>query len=371
MHTRQLDTTKKTDVARWVGFPFELYRGCELWVPPLRNDAAEILQREKHPFYEHSTGDFFVVESAGRTLGRVMALENSRFNQYRGTRAAFFGYFECVDEREVAERLLEAACRWARERGLEEIIGPRGVIGVDGSVLVEGFENRPALAIPYNYPYYDALIRHSGFEKDADYLSGYLPGDFQVPEKIERIAARVRKRGEFRIKSFRSRRELRRWIPDVLKVHHEAFKENHTYYPPSEAEARRVIDMLLTIVDVGLLKLVLRNDEIVGFIFAYQDITGALRKIGGRLWPLGWARVLWERRRTPWVNVNGLGLLPAHRGRGANTLLYTELDRAVKTHGFEHIEVVQVAENNGPSRADMEKLGVRWYKRHRHYRRTL
>jgi hypothetical protein len=115
----------------------------------------------------------------------------------------------------------------------------------------------------------------------------------------------------------------------------------------------------------------MKGDEIVGFLFAFPDLSAALQRSKGRLWPLGWYCILREFKRTKWVNVNGLGLLPAYRGVGGNVLLYTEMTQTVKEFGFEHVDVVQVGEENSKSMAENQALGVRWYKRHRTYVKAI
>ncbi len=164
MRIRKLDIGRRRDVQALVMFPFALYRRSSQWVPPLVAAAAEsLLDPRKHPFYRHSTADFILAESEGQPLGRIALIENRRHNTYRHSQAATFGYFEAVDDVAVARALFDAAFAWACERGLNEVIGPRGLIGAEaGGVLVEGFEHRAAMDIPYNPPYYDALIRDSG-----------------------------------------------------------------------------------------------------------------------------------------------------------------------------------------------------------------
>lgn len=371
MQIRKLDATRKRERARFVDFAFDLYRDAPLWVPPLRGDAMNILDASKHPFYEHSVADFFVAEEDGRVLGRVAMLENHHFNAYHHSKAAFFGYFETVEDIEVARALLRTAREWAAARGLDTILGPRGVIGIDGSVLVEGFEHRPAIGIPWNFPYYDAYIRDSGFEKDTDYLSGYARGDLILPERLYQIAARVKEKRGFWIKTFKSRAEIRAWIPRAMEIHRQAMSSLHTYYPPTEAETNAVIGSLLTIVDPSLIKLVMKGDDIAGFIIAYHDVSAGLQKARGRLFPFGWIHILLDRQRTEWCNVNGLGLLPQYRGLGANAMLYTELRDTIAAHGFKHVDTVQANETNFNSTSDHETLGVKWYKRHRHYKLSL
>ncbi len=368
MQIRKLDTTQKKERARFVDFVFDLYEDSPVWVPPLRSDAMNLLDKAKHPFYEHSTADFYVVEEGDRVLGRMAMLENRSFNNYHHARTAFFGYFEVIEEIEVARLLLRQAVAWAREHDLDTIIGPRGLAGIDGSVLVEGFEHRPAMTIPYNYPYYDAYIKDSGFEKDTDYLSGYARGDHEIPPRLYEIAAKVKEKRGYWIKTFASKAEIRQWIPRAMAVHRQAMSGLHSFYPPTEAETRAVINSLLVIVDPSLIKLVMKGDEIAGFLIAYHDVSAGLQKARGRLFPFGWFHILRDRQKTDWVNVNGLGLLPQYRGLGANAMLYTELRDTILAHGFKHIDIVQVNETNFNSRSDMETMGIEWYKRHRHYR---
>jgi hypothetical protein len=343
-----------------------------LWVPPLVSEARRALNPHQHPFYQHSEARFLIAESEGHTLGRIAVMENRRANAYRQARTAFFGFFEAVDDEQVAHALFETAFDWAHRRGLERIIGPRGLLSTDGGgVLVEGFEHRPALGVPYNFPYYERLIRAAGFEKDTDHLSGYTRGDHILPERFHRIAGRVKARRGLWVKTFASKSEMRWWIPRVIPVHRQAFANTHTFYPPTEGEMALIADTLIGVADPRLIKLVLKGDDVVGFIFAYPDISAAIQRAQGRLFPLGWFYLLQERKRTRWVNVNGVGLLPAYQGSGANTLLYAELAESVHTLGFEHVDVVQVNETNFASRSDMEAIGVRWYKRHRSYQRDL
>lgn len=372
MRTRKVNPDRREEVQRFVEFPFQLYRDCPQWVPPLVSDTKELFSQDRHPFYEHSMADFFIVESQGQTLGRIAVMENRNFNIYHNTRAAFFGYFEAVDDFEAAQALFEAALDWAGRRGLEEMIGPRGLIGIDGSVLVEGFEYRPALSVTYNYPYYNRLITGAGFSKDTDLFSGFGNAALQeMPERVRSIAERMKARRGFWVKTFYSKAELKRWIPRILAVHRQSFSHLHSYYPPTDAEVEKVINTLLTIADPRLIKLVMKDDDIAGFVLAYHDISAGLQKAKGRLWPLGWFHILRDRRTTQRVNINALGLLPAYQGLGANAVLYLELYETLLAFNFTEMEVIQVDEQNFQSRSDIENLGLKWHKRHRLYRRII
>ena len=372
MQVRQIDVSSKGDVKKWIEFPFELYKGCAQWVPPLIEGERNLLDPTKHPFYQHSQADFFLAEVNGRTLGRIAAMENRRYNEHNRERAAFFGFFEVVEDIQAARALFERVVAWALERGLNIVYGPKGLIGADAAgILVEGFEHRPALTIPYNYPYYDAFIKDSGFVKERDGLSGYLSGLGEMPERLIQIAERVKKRRGFWIKEFNNKDDLRAMAPAVSRVHEQAFGAGYGFYPHTEEEMAWVADELLTIADPRLVKLVMRGEDVIGFLFTYHDVSEGLQKAKGQLWPLGWLHLLMARRRTKWANVNGLGIIPEYQGLGANTVLYTELAKTIKAFGFEHIETVLIGEENYRSFSDNEALGVTWYKRHRLYKRRL
>jgi hypothetical protein len=284
MQIRKIDTERRQDVEQFIRFPFELYKACPQWVPPLLSGERRVLDRRRHPFYAHSTADFFVAEQAGQTLGRVAVMHNRNHNRHRQQDAAILGYFDVVEDRDAARALLERVFPWAQERHLREIIGPKGLLGMDaGGVLVEGFEHRAAIGIPYNYAYYDDFLQEAGFKKRFDYLSGHLQYGHKLSERFYRIAERIKKRRGFRVKSFRTKAEMRQWAPRIFELYRQAFVTVPGYYPPTDAELAMAAERILSIAPPGLIKLVLKDDIIIGFLFSYHDISTGLQKARGRL----------------------------------------------------------------------------------------
>jgi GNAT superfamily N-acetyltransferase len=372
MRVRKLDTSLRQDYRQFAGFPFELYRDDPLWVPPLESEMKLVFDRSKHPFYRHSTADFFVAESEGQTLGRIAILHHRNYSDEHKIPTGFIYYFECVNDLQAAGALLETAHDWARQRGLQEIIGPKGFLRSSGiGLLVEGFEYRPAIGIPYNPPYYAAFLENAGFSKVTDHLSGILTKDLTLEPRVYEVAEKVKLRNRFWIKTFASKSEMRAWAPRIERVHHQAFRNNPGYYPTTPEEFTLMADNMISVADPRLVKLIMRDEDIVGFVIAYADISAALQKSRGRLWPIGWYYIMREFKRTKSVNLNGLGLLPEYQGLGSNALLYTEVEKTLRQFNFDNGEIVQVDETNYKSRSDMETLGVRWIKRHRTYHFTF
>jgi GNAT superfamily N-acetyltransferase len=368
----KVDTTDPRDVKRFVQFPFRLYRGCRQWVPPLVSSACKQLNRERHSFYRHSDADFFLALQGGEVVARIAVLEPRKRNAYRGQRGAFFYLFETVEDIEVARALFAVAFDWARSRGLETISGPDGLLPGDGlGVLVKGFEHRPAMGITYNYPYYDAFIQDSGFHKQTDYYSCYLPGDMEIPERIGRIAEKMKERRGFQILRFRTKGEMRAAAPQVIEAYNAAFAENREFVPVTGEDAQKIAERLIDMTQPDLVKVVAKGEEIVGFILGFPDVSAALQRCKGRLYPFGLALLLWESKRTRWVNFNGGGILPQYQGLGVNAILYYEMYKTVQERSFLHADIVQINEQNTRMMREMEGLGADFYKAHRIYERSL
>jgi GNAT superfamily N-acetyltransferase len=373
MPIHQIDPSSHRDVRRFVDLPFRLYQQTPQWCPPLVADEIGLLNRQKHLFYRHGDAAFFLAEEGGQTIGRLAVMEDRRLNEYLHRRTALFALFESVEDRAASGMLFEAAFAWARARGLTEIIGPFGFgPGEATGILVEGFEHRAVMGLPYNLPYYDALVQDCGFVPENGSLTGYLWRDRAViPERAIRAAEKIQERRGFWVKSFRNKKEMRQIAPRVMDALITSFTGNYMFVPPTEEEKASAAEWLLALVEPELVKVVMKGEEVAGFIFSYPDLSDGLRRARGRLWPLGWWRLLRERRRTRTVLVNGIGVLPQYQGLGASILLYAELGKLLKTARFPYAEAIQVGEDNTKSREMAEMLGVTWHKRHRNYRREL
>ncbi len=371
----KVDTDNKAQVKRFVQFYYDLYKDCPEWVPPLYGDAYLPLNRKKHPFFEHSDADFFLAVDDGRVVGRICAADNKPFNQYHKTRKAHFYAFDSINDQKVADLLFGAVFDWAHARGLNEVIGPKGLSPFDGyGIQIEGFEYRQMMTMMnYNYAYYRTLVEHLGFEKEVDFVSCYLPAEaFRVPERVERIALRAAKRGNLTVKNFTSKKELLKWAPRIGLAYNKAFIHNWEYYPFSAGDVQYAVDNVFLVADPRMIKLILHGDDIVGFLFAFPDVSAALQRAKGHLFPFGLIDLLLEMKRTKTVSGNGMGILPEFQGTGGNALLYYEMGKTVLgMNQFDHVEMTQVAETTRQMRADLKNLNGVEYKNHRVFHKSI
>lgn len=370
----KIDTESKRDAKRFVEFPYRLYRDCPQWVPPLFIDAYVFLNRAKHPFFEHSDADFFVAVRDGGVVGRIAVIENKPYNRYHNKKLANFYLFDCIEDHEVAKALFDAASAWARERGLNQLMGPKGFGPLDGyGIQIEGFEHRQMMTMMnYNYAYYQRLVEAQGFRKEVDFVSCYAHRDtFKFPPRVHSIAERVQRRGTLAVKRFANKKELVAWGPRIGKAYNNAFVNNWEYYPLSEREVDFVIQNIMVIADPKLIKVITHGEDIVGFLFAFPDVSAALQRARGRLFPFGIIDLLLELRRTKWVAVNGVGVLPEFQGRGGNALMYSEMEKTLQDFQFDEGDLTQVAETAWEMRQDLVNLGGKPYKNHRVYIKDL
>jgi len=368
-----MDTDDRRQVQRFLALPFRLYRDCPQWVPPLEIDARLVFDRRRYPFYKHSDAAFFLAEDdAGQVIGRIAVLENRNHNAFNHEKTAFFYLFECENQRDAALGLFEAAFDWARQRGLEQIKGPKGFSPFDGmGLLVKGFEHRPAFGIPYNLPYYAELIEAAGFVGCENIVSGYLDASMAFPEKIHQVAERVRQRRGLVVAPCRTKAQLRALAPRLKELYNSSLAGTYGNVPVTDAELQRLIEQLLWFADPRLIKIVFKGEEPVGFLLAYPDVSAALQRTRGKIFPFGWIDLLLELKRTKWVNLNGAAIVEKYRGLGGTALLFSEMQKSVVEGGFQHADLVQVSQDNDKMQLELRDLGVDFYKMHRMYRRGL
>jgi len=371
----KIDTNNKAQVKDFIKLPYRLFKGVDQWVPPLMVDQKLYLQREKHPFYEHSKADFYLARRDGQVVGRIAALQNRHYNEYHGTKKAQFYLFECDNDQEAASALFDQVYEWAHARGLDTLIGPKGFGVLDGyGLLQDGYDHRQVMSMMnYNFPYYVNLVENLGFVKEVDFLSCYLHrSNFVLPERIHSIAERVLQRGTLGVTRFQSKNDLKAWAPRIGKAYNQAFVNNWEYAPLTDAEIKVVLDNILLIADPKMIKIITHKDDVVGFLLGFPDLSAALQRAKGKLFPIGIVDIMLEIRRTNWLSVNGAGVLPEFQGHGGNAVMYSEMQKTVlENPRYEHVDMTQVAETAVQMRRDLVNLGGKPYKNHRVYRRAI
>lgn len=353
----------------FLNYPWTLYRGDPNWVPPLRHDQAEMVGYLSHPFYEENEAQTFSAYRDGKICGRISAIHNrahvQKFDEPRG----YFGFFECVDDQDVADALLGAAKQWLAERGLTCMRGPMNPgINYTLGTLVEGFDSPPTFMMTYNPSYYDRLITGFGFHKAQDFYAYTATTDL-LPEASKRLfplADQVRERFNVKTRPIDKSR-FQQDVEQFMEVYNISMAKHWGFLPMSPAEIQHSAKGLRQLIVPELACAIDVDDKMVGAAFVLPDYNPRIKKIDGRLFPFGFIRLLWNKRSIKKVRIIAANVLPEYQLTGVVVVLSKELLIRGTSWGMDQAEYSWVAESNRQSRGSLEKIGTTLEKTYRVY----
>jgi len=369
-----IPVTGRKDLREFVRLPWKIYRGDGNWVPPLIRDQMKVLDPGRHPFHRHAEVAYFLARKGTRALGRIAAIVNPRHNDFHQEKTGFFGFFECVDDREIAGALLRRAEAWVQERGMDTIVGPMNFSTNDEShspgILVDGFDSPPFILMAHGPSYYQNLLEAARYRKARDLLA-YRISSNQPPERITRAVARI----EAGIAGLRIRtidlKRLPEEVATVQEIYNTAWERNWGFVPLTDAEIVHLAKELKPILEprYGLIASV--HGRPVGFSLTLPNFNQALRHMNGRLFPIGFLKLLWHMPRINQARVFALGLKKEFRQTGIDAVFYLRTFRAGQTLGHTTGESSWILEDNWKMRRALEKVGARAYKTYRVYQKSL
>lgn len=351
-----------------------LYRGDPHWVAPLFDEVLAILGT-RNPFWEHAETQLWVARQGGRDVGRIAGIVDRTHNTVHRERTAHFGWFECVDDARVSAALFDVAFDWARQRGMDRVVGPMSPsINGECGLLVDGFDSPPVLMMTYAPRYHAALVERAGFAKVRDLIAFYIDHARCPAERLRRLGERVLKRHpDIAIRPV-TKRSLKADVPHIKRVYNEAWEQNWGAVPLSSGEIDLLVERLGPLLIDGLVWLAESQGEVMGFQLILPDANEFLQPLRGRLLSPGLLKALpylvgWRYPRT--MRLVALGTRPEFRGLGIEAVMFARsLERAIEL-GFKGCEASWVLEDNLPVRRLIEVFEGRPYKTYRVYERAL
>lgn len=360
------------DMRAFIRVPWGIYQGDPNWVPPMLRRERRLLRPAENPFFEHASIQPFMAFRDGRVVGRIAAIIDARHNDYHKEKAGFFGFFECIDDQAVAGTLLQEACTWLAKKGMTVIRGPFNPSTSDTlGILVDGFNSPPAMLMAYNPPYYSRLLERAGMTKARDLYAYFMhSSESEIPPKVERVAAIVRKRHKVTVRTANLKR-IRAELDLVKLIHNEASGRNWGFVPKTEAELDRLAHDLKPFVDPDLAIFAFVDGEPAGFSLALPDWNQVFRDLNGRLFPFGVLRILRGRRKINLLRVYTTGVRPRFRNLGLDAIFYYETWVRGVEKGLLGGEFSWVLEDNINMRNTLENMGAHRNKTYRIYERSL
>jgi GNAT superfamily N-acetyltransferase len=362
----------RRDLKRFVDLPYRLHAGTP-WVPPLKVERRLFLSRRLNPYFKHGEAEYFLALRGERVVGRITAQVDRAFNEFHGNRWGMFGFLELEDDLEALAALLGAAEDWLRQRGCERMVGPMDfTMNEESGVLIEGHELQPLVRQPWHPPYYQRLCEEAGLQKAMDLYSWFL--DISDREEMLPILFELdqRAREEHGVKIRRmSRRHLRQEMDRFAEIYNAAWAENWGFVPYSKADLDTyTVDMHL-VFSRDWFMVAEKDGETIAVAITVPDFNQVLRKMKGRLLPLGWWHYLNRNRICDQVRVGFLGVKPEHQHTGVAASLYVEhFDTAARVRQ-KHGEAGWILETNEAMNRGLEAMSAEIVKKYRVYERSL
>ncbi|MEO8431968.1 MAG: N-acetyltransferase [Acidobacteriota bacterium] len=364
------------ELRRFFDVADRIYAGDPHWVPPLRDDVAKVFSNE-NPLFEHAEMQLFLARRAGADAGRVAAILDRNHNEFHGERVVFFGFFESVQDPEVAVALFDAVAAWGRERGMDTLRGPANpTLNDEAGLLVDGFESDPVLMMTYNPRYYPGLFEGAGLRKAKDLLAYYFEISGEPLERLTRLARRISRRESDVLIRKISKKSLAGDLPKIREVYNDAWEKNWGFVPMTPSEMSFMAKRLKPLVDEDFLFLAeaRRPDgslEPVAFMLTLPDYNVAMKPMRGRLLPFGWLKFLLGLRRIRAIRVLTLGIKKPWRLKGLQSVMFEKGLRAALERHYTGCEISWLLEDNDAILTSVRLWGGRLYKTYRIYDRPI
>lgn len=364
----------KTQLRDFIDFPHDLYRGDSNYVSELFLGQQDLLSKDKHPFYKHSKAQSYLAYKGGVLCGRILAIWNTNYNSFVNATEGHFGFFDCVEDKEVANALLGQAEQWIREQGGNRMMGPINLTTNDTcGLLVEGFDSPPVAMMTYNFPYYQDLIEAYGLRKKED-LRAYMVETETVDGRalllMDRLEERLKRSGiilrELNLKDFKN--EARK----IRDVYNKAWDQNIGFVPMTDEEFNHTAKDLKMIVNPQYAIVAEKEGEIVAFALGVPDINQVLIKIKrGRLFPTGIFKLLFGRKKIDLIRVLMLGVLEPYRKLGIEACLYGRIIRNGRKNNLKGAECSWMLDSNYLMNHAIEQINGKLYKKYRLFEKAV
>ena len=354
---------------QFLNLPWTLYRNDPNWVPPLRDNQKEMVGYSANPFYDRNRIQTFLAYRDGEVCGRIGAIINyghiDRYNELRG----FFGFFESVDDQEVANGLFDAARGWFADQGITKMRGPTNPsLNYELGLLIDGYDSPPTFMMTYNPSYYERLYENYGLRKTQDLYAfwGHISMLPKIAEKLKPLCEQIIERYNVRIRSL----DPSHFLDDVkmfLSIYNRSLTNTWGFVPMSPREVEHIAKGLQHLIVPELTVVTEIDNRVVGAMFALLDYNPRIREIDGRLFPFGFLHLLRNKKAIKKIRMISTNVLPEWQLHGLGVVLLHGIVPKAMEWGMQEAEFSWVLESNSLSRGALQKGGAKITKTYRIY----
>ena len=326
LEIREIKT--KREMGKFLKFLYTLYKDHPYFVPPILSDEKNTLNRKKNAAFDSAKARFWMAYEDGRPVGRVAAIFLENYEEKWGQRRLRFGWLDFIDSKEVAFALLDTVWAWAKELKVSAVHGPMDFNDMDKEgMLIEGYDISGSMLTLYNYPYYNKYLEMYGFEKDVDWVEYSFATPQKNPELFEKMAKRVQEKTRYRLKTFRTSKELLPWGRRIFEIYNKTYDHLYGAMPLNDRQIQAAVNQYLKIIDPEfVLGIVDGDDRLVGFGIAMINLDSAVKKAKGRFLPFGFIPILRAMKaKNTYITMLLIGLEPEVQKSGAVALMLNQI----------------------------------------------
>ncbi len=352
MNVKIVKVVTKKDLDKFIKSQWNFYKNDKNWVPPVIADRRKLLDTNKNPFFKHSEIQLFYAENDdGNIIGRIAAITNENHNKTHNDNTGFFGFFECINDQNVANELFSAAEKWLKELGKDKVIGPENPsMNDEVGLLIDAFDTPPVILSTYNPQYYVNLIENAGYKKAKDLFAFKLTQSSYKTEKVQKFQGIIRERYKLTIRelNLKDKNQFRKDIETFKDIYNKAWVPNWGFVRWTDEEFNFIAEDLKMIADPSLVIIAESKSIPIGFGIAVPNVNEYLinNKNGSLLGAL--VQSILHKNKIESMRILALGLIPEYQKSGIDGVIYYELgERGVKA-GFNWAEASWVLEDNLP-----------------------
>jgi hypothetical protein len=363
---------KNSELNAFINLPWKIYAGYPQWVPPLKKEVRRMLDPGIHPFWEFSERILFLARRGLEVVGRIAGIIDHHHNDVHSEAMGIWGFFECAPDPEAAASLFASVEIWVRGKGMTFLRGPLNPsVNYDLGLLIDGFDNPPAIMMPYNPPYYEKLVESCGFAKEKDLFSFLIERPYQLPEWLDRLAERMAAKKSVHIRGFR----LKDPTPElalVREIYNDSWSGNWGYVPLTDHETIEIGKGMAKIADPDLAFFIYHENEPAGVCLILPDINPLLKRLNGRIGLLGLLKVLLYRHEITGLRCLAFGIKEKYRQLGLPLLAFRYLYDVVRKKGkYRSLELGWTLEDNESVNFLIEEAGASVRNTYRVFSKTL
>ncbi len=353
---------------RFIKLPWKLYRDDSNWVAPLLSERKEFFDKEKNPFYRTAKTKLFLARQDGEFVGRIATCINFNHNEYHAENIGFFGFFDTIDDFEVARALLKVAMITLKSEGVTAMRGPASFsTNHEIGFLIEGFDSPPVIMMTYNPPYLPKFAEKFGLKKVMDFYAYLLTDEQPLSERHVNLVDKLKKKFGITIRPL-NMSHFKDEVSLINKIYNDAWQYNWGFVPMKDDEFNHMAKNLKEVVDPDLVLIASVNGEPAAFSLALPDMNKVLIDIKGRLFPTGLIKLLWNakvKKKIDGIRMVTMGVVPKFQKRGIDSILYVETYRKGVEKGYKWAELSWILETNDLMNRAAEAMGARVYKKYR------